>query len=163
MLLTSIALPEWELHALVTGAVIGSEAEANDDIVELLQELRPGLMDPVALRTLCTSVRHLIVDESFQFDLVLPDEDESLVNRISAFGSWCDAFLECFDARNPQLRVELSELNEPLNDLENFAAVDASNVEDENVEVQLMELIEYTRVAVMLINESIEIHLRDAL
>lgn len=161
-LLTSIALPEWELHALVTGAIIGSEAKDDDDIVALLEESRPGLLDLVALKTLCTSVRHSLNDESFEFYMVLPDDDEPLANRVAAFGSWCDTFLESFDARNPKLRVDLHELNEPLNDLENFAAVDADVDEDENVETQLFELIEYTKVAVLLINESIEIHLREA-
>lgn len=155
---TSIALPEWDLHGLVTGAVVGSQPERNSAIVTAIDSMRPGLCDPVSLDSLCTAVRNRLNDDSFEFDLILPDDDESPNARVAAVATWCQSFVEGFDTMNPAARVDLNDLNEPLNDLENIAALDVEFEYDESVDSELLELVEYTKVAVLLINVTILIN-----
>ncbi len=97
-------------------------------------------------------------DPNLAFDLLLPDENESLLLRVSSLQEWCNGFL---------LGVGLSGINDHKNLpedtqelLKDFTEIGTSggfDLEDEAAsEEALAEITEYVRMGVLLINEELQ-------
>lgn len=87
----------------------------------------------------------------FEFQLLLPDDHESLANRAQAFSEWCEGFTQALamvGISHEQLQEEDS--HEALQHLSEFAHLDYQSLQiDEDDEIALMEISEYTRMAVL--------------
>ena len=87
----------------------------------------------------------------FAFELLLPDEHQALVDRAKAFGEWCTGFtqgLTLAGVDTDQFYEE--EAQEALEHIIEFAELDYDSLEvDEEDERSLMEVTEYTRMAVI--------------
>ncbi|MDI9818970.1 YecA family protein [Tatlockia sp. PL877] len=93
----------------------------------------------------------------FTFQLLLPDETESLMIRAQAFGEWCEGFAQGMTMAgigHEQLHEEESQ--EALHHILEFAQLDyeALEVEEED-EKALVEVSEYARMAVLRIYEDL--------
>ncbi|KTD17897.1 UPF0149 family protein [Legionella jordanis] len=87
----------------------------------------------------------------FEFQLLLPDEEEPLIARAQAFSEWCDGFIQGMTLAGigyEQLQEEDSQ--EALQHMLEFAQLDYESLEvDEEDEKALMEVSEYARMAVL--------------
>ncbi|MDD2724615.1 MAG: UPF0149 family protein [Methylovulum sp.] len=113
------------------------QAEASQLLVRLFEE-----------------TRRLLASESFEFDLLLPDDDELLSGRLLALKSWCQGFL--FGIGCGQIRKALGgDAQSILKDVAEFTRLD-TNAEGEEDEAAFAEITEYLRSAVMLLRDELE-------
>lgn len=106
----------------------------NVEIKELLLELFASTLADLA-------------GEGFSLDLILPDEDHELEIRAQGLSQWCQGFAAGFGALPEGLSEELVEM---LEDLEQIGQLDTElDVGDESLESDLVQLIEYVRMAAL--------------
>lgn len=113
-----------------------------------LAEVREGLSD------LATATRNGIRDPDLGFHPLLPDDDRPLAERATALYDWVRGFLFAFGV----LGVAESELSEQtreiLRDFTDLTRMDLDDLDDaEENEEALAEVIEFIRVAAMLIHD----------
>lgn len=142
-----------ELHGLLLGrscAGAGFEAGAwLQDAADLLGgEPQDNLRQ--ALIGLQEMVRGELCGEDVAVVLLLPDDEAPLAERAAALGQWCQGFLGGFGltARDGALSGEAMEV---LQDLSAVAQVQSALEESEDGESDYMEVMEYLRVAPLLL------------
>ena len=90
--------------------------------------------------------------DEFAFAPLLPSDDATLAERAGAFGAWCRGYLSGFGLAGI---ADLDTLGEDargfLADLSRFATLASDGAGDEEDERALAELIEFTRMGVMLL------------
>ncbi len=95
---------------------------------------------------------------NFEFQLLLPDEDDPLALRAQAFSEWCEGFTQGITMAGvgyDQLQEE--EAQEALQHLTEFAELDYQTLHlDEEDEHALMEVSEYARMAVLHIHVDLQ-------
>ncbi|MCQ8103469.1 UPF0149 family protein [Methylomonas sp. SURF-2] len=109
--------------------------------------------DQTVLRELFEGSRNLLDPDNgeFSFDLLLPDEDEPLADRVEALRVWCQGFLfgvgyAHTDADWPGDSAEV------MRDLIELTKID-SDAEGEEDEAALVEIHEYVRAAVLTVRD----------
>ncbi|KTC86858.1 UPF0149 family protein [Legionella brunensis] len=87
----------------------------------------------------------------FEFQLLLPDEQESLVVRAQAFSEWCEGFTQGMTMAGVSYeQLQEEEAQEALQHILEFAQLDYETLEvDEEDEKALVEVSEYARMAVL--------------
>src|SRR3546814_3215300 len=91
-------------------------------------------------------------DQSFEFALLLPDDDAGLAERSGALFEWCRGFLGAFGlaaGKDPPLS---DESREALTDIARLAAASPQDDGDEEDEQALAEIEEFVRVATLLLH-----------
>ena len=142
-----------ELHGLLLGrscAGAGFELEPwLSDAAELLG-IAPEDSLRQALAGLQEMVRGELTGEDIAVVLLLPSDDAPLAERASALGQWCQGFLGGFGliAGDAALSAEAMEV---LQDLSSIAQVQSALDESEDGENDYMEVMEYLRVAPLLL------------
>ncbi|MEJ2761302.1 MAG: UPF0149 family protein [Gammaproteobacteria bacterium] len=100
----------------------------------------------------------LIASPDFDFQLLLPDDAAPLVDRVEALGEWCHGFLNGF-GMSPNNRTAL--INDECEELiEDFSKICRVGVQEggsgEEDEQALVELVEYVRLGVVSLFESLQ-------
>ncbi len=104
------------------------------------------------LEQVCATTVAALDSDELQFTLLLPADSNAVVERAAAFAAWCRGFLSGFGLSGV---TDLAVLGEDargfLNDVARFGAIaiDGRNAEDD--ERALVELVEFTRMGVMII------------
>jgi uncharacterized protein len=95
-------------------------------------------------------------DDSLQFQLLLPDDTAPLKDRAEALGHWCDGFLYGMGLGSLQPDAQLpAQVREALRDLGEIAQVEINPAPEEENEQAYAQLVEYVRVAALLIMEAL--------
>lgn len=142
-----------ELHGLLLGrscAGAGFEAEPwLSDAADLLGNAPEGGLRQ-ALIGLQEMVKGELAGEDVTLVLLLPGDDAPLTERTLALAQWCEGFLVGFGlaAGNRSLSGEAQEV---LEDLAAIAQVQDALQESEDGESDYMEVMEYLRVAPLLL------------
>jgi yecA family protein len=104
-----------------------------------------------ALFEIYTLSKHQITTLDFDFKLLLPDDSEPLADRAQAFSEWCEGFSQALTMAGISYEhLEDEESQEALQHIKEFAQLDYHNLDiDEDDEKALMEVSEYTRMAVL--------------
>ncbi|WP_347986400.1 UPF0149 family protein [Methylomonas sp. AM2-LC] len=143
-----------EAHGIAVGML---SVEARADVGNWLQEILPNDVfsadSETALVELFEATRQaLIADlEAFEFELLLPDDDEPLFEQVEALRLWCQGFL--FGIGYTQSTVDWpGEVGEVMRDIIELTKIDSA-VEDEEDANALMEVCEYCRAAVFTIRD----------
>lgn len=142
-----------ELHGLLLGrSCAGSGFEAGAWLQDATELLGSEPQDNVrqALIGLQEMVKSELTGEDITVVLLLPDDEAPLAQRAAALGQWCQGFLGGFGltARDSALSSEAMEV---LQDLSAIAQVQSSLEESEDGESDYMEVMEYLRVAPLLL------------
>ncbi len=151
-----------EAHGLATGML------CIEDKIDLANWLRELFADDIllveedrgVLEELFEQTRKLLnnEDESFGFDLFLPNEDGLLREQLEAIGQWCEGFL--FGVGFAQSSSDWpGETGEIMKDMVEFTKLD-SDVDDDMLqdeadeyEQSVIEIQEYIRVAIMTVKD----------
>jgi len=98
-----------------------------------------------------------IDDPDMGFALLLPDDERPLADRAAALRDWCEGFLYGFGIAGVSPDHALSaEGREALRDIGELTRLDAEQVaEGESEEGALTEIVEFLRVAALLIREEV--------
>ncbi len=96
-------------------------------------------------------------EEGFAFTLLLPEDTQPLQSRAEAMTEWCQGFLYGLAAGGVEdTEVLPDELREITEDIVEISRASADSDEGEPGEAAYAELIEYLRVGVILVFETLE-------
>jgi len=102
-------------------------------------------------------------NEDIEFDLMLPDDDEPLEDRVEGLGNWCQGFVYGLAVGGIKEGTELPENSQELikDILEisraGYVADDEAELEaTDDDEVAFMEVSEYVRIGILLIYEELQ-------
>ncbi|HIP95430.1 MAG TPA: YecA family protein [Leucothrix sp.] len=97
-------------------------------------------------------------DANLAFELLMPNEEESLLLRVSALQEWCNGFLLGIGLSGISDHKTLPEdTRELLVDFTEIGTSGSFDLEDEEAsEEALAEISEYVRMGVLLINEELQ-------
>ncbi|MES2817454.1 MAG: YecA family protein [Pseudomonadota bacterium] len=142
-----------ELHGLLLGrSCAGAGFEIEPWLLDAGELLGHVPVDGVrqALIGLQAMVKDELSGTDMAMVLLLPSDDAPLAERATALGQWCQGFLGGFGltARETALSGEASEV---LQDLAAIAQVQSALEESEDAEGDYMEVMEYLRVAPLLL------------
>lgn len=142
-----------ELHGLLLGRSCAGAGFTNDawleDAAELLGDSLPDNLRQ-ALIGLQEMVRGELTGVEMAVVLLLPPDESPLLERAAALGEWCQGFLDGFGMiiGDQPLSAEAMEV---LQDLASIAQVQGALQESEDGESDYMEVMEYLRVAPLLL------------
>lgn len=165
-------------QALDAGGSIVNAAEAHGCLVgalcarrvylpaEWMEELLPEAPEQASAAVdLTTGPLHELFEQSravlegpdMEFELLLPDEDAPLAERVEALGAWAQGFLYGFGAAGPFPRGTLpADVAEVLSDFAEVSRAGAVGSESAEVEESaLADLIEFLRVGTQLIYDEL--------
>ncbi|WP_058463251.1 UPF0149 family protein [Legionella adelaidensis] len=150
-----------EVHGVMCGYLCTGASNEGENYIRALVNNTKNSTKKEALMALFSvyaiSYQQLI-NFDFEFELLLPDEGYPLVARAQAFSEWCQGFtqgvaLSGFTAS--QLSEE--EAVEALRHISEFAELDYESLDvSEDDEKALLEVSEYTRLAVLQIFNDIK-------
>jgi len=148
-----------EIHGLVTGLLCTGNPEADpEDVGQLLQppQTLPDLTRKL-LQQLANTSREQLSSLEYNFQPLLPPDENGLPERVIALAQWCDGFTVGFAAGyflpESMLGVEVREI---LTDFSQFAGMGDSvtDLTDQD-EVDYMELVEYVRMAAIMVYQQV--------
>ncbi|WP_172148616.1 MULTISPECIES: YecA/YgfB family protein [Pseudomonas] len=142
-----------ELHGLLLGrSCAGAGFDIDSWLVDAAELLGAAPQDSVrqALIGLQEMVKGELSGDEVTVVLLLPSDEAPLRERAAAIGQWCQGFLGGFGltARDSALSAEAMEV---LQDLSAIAQVQNALEESEDGENDYMEVMEYLRVAPLLL------------
>jgi uncharacterized protein YgfB (UPF0149 family) len=154
-----------QVHGLLCSrlAVTGADG-ASRWFAQVLEDTDPnnalrGECEAV-LDALCSETWRQLVERQSEFTLLLPGDDDSMLERTVAMAQWCEGFLHGLvsEKHSDELKKRLSE--EPLADiikdmLQITRATIGDDGDDEGDESAIIELVEYLRVAAQLAYEEL--------
>ncbi|HAZ7574486.1 UPF0149 family protein [Legionella sp. PATHC032] len=155
-----------ELHGIMCGYLCaGADSQGEAYIRALLnnkkdEQSRNALLSMFSVFSISQQQMN---NFDFEFEMLLPDDNESLVVRAQAFSEWCEGFtqgLTIVGVGMEQFYEEESQ--EALQHLIEFAELDCESLEvGEEDEKALMEVSEYTRMAVLRLHSDLVLHERE--
>jgi uncharacterized protein YgfB (UPF0149 family) len=88
-----------------------------------------------------------------EFELMVPDDESPLPERLEGLAEWCAAFVDAFRSSDAILE---DDAEEALADLEAIADLDAEEAEaDDEAELDFVAVVEHVRVAVLLLRTAV--------
>lgn len=153
-----------EVHGLLCGLLVCNPQTRVEHWVMLIsddEKLWSKL--PTAIQYEFTQIYDTTVkalrDPDYRFELLLPAEEEMIAERAHAIGLWCKGFVEGVEQHGNYLGGLLGkaqeDVEEALNDLQAIAEVDHKVKAQEEQEKALTAVIEYVRIAVLLVQREL--------
>ncbi len=143
-----------QIHGLLCGLIC---ATSGDDALDIWQSVFPGVKKKRnaegVLKALYESTYHQLSEFSFEFTLVLPEDDGDINVRAESLGLWCQGFLTGLEQSDISDRVlENAELKEALDDIIEIAQLNFGDIDsNEEDETAYFELVEYVRLSALMI------------
>lgn len=154
-----VPLDPAEWHGLLCGASAGG-MRSPAAVVELLHTELAAVTAEVALHGALTDIAADAAENLARFDygfqLLLPDDDRPLAERVQALAFWCQGFLAGL-GQGGGARALGADAGAALDDLAAIGHADADLDDTEDDERDYAELVEYVRAAVL----TIDAELRD--
>ncbi|MHB1949981.1 MAG: UPF0149 family protein [Acidiferrobacteraceae bacterium] len=150
------ALGASEVHGLLCGLICARGAADPRDYLSMIMDDPAQLSETLQndLDSLAAGSRHALQGDDFEFDLLLPGDDDPLSERFEAVVSWCQGFTLALLLDDPECAALSADAREAMNDLIEISTSDPVVDEDQGpAERDLSEIIEYVRVAVQLIHD----------
>ncbi len=97
--------------------------------------------------------------ETFDFSLLLPEQESALDDRMLALSDWCSGFSLGLSMGGLQDKMlDNDDVREFIQDVQYIAeaCVKPESDSDENTEQSLVEIVEYLRMGVLLLNEELQ-------
>jgi yecA family protein len=151
----SITAHAAELHGVLTGLVCAGFTFESDDYLAMINDLfnnGEGLPSEVksTVKSMFAQVWHDIIDDSYSFQLMLPDDDDSIVERGHALSVWVQGFNLGFGLQQKDKAVYSEDVKEVLIDFVEIANLSDEMEEDEDTEQAYFEIAEYVRISALL-------------
>ena len=103
-----------------------------------------------ALKQMYSELWSGILDNSYSFNLLLPDDDDSIAERGHALSVWVQGFNLGFGLQQKDSPVVSDEVKEVLTDFGEIANLSDEMEEDEDTEQAYFEIGEYVRISALL-------------
>lgn len=136
-----------EAHGTLTGLLcIDNDTAGGHAVEDVDSEMLDSALDALREMTL-----NGLFDSELSFKPLLPDDEDSLDDRVQALARWCAGFLYGLSVTGQFEPKQLSdESQELVDDLTELSRADLTSEDDEagTAEADYVELVEYVRVAV---------------
>lgn len=146
-----------EIHGLMCGLICAtpSDRKIHWETILLGKKKIPKSLDRV--QYLFDSSYSQLAHFSFEFALLLPTENADINSRTEALGLWCQGFLTSLNKANvPIENREPGDATEAIADLIEISQVSFGDIaETEEDEAAYFELVEYVRLAVVMIYQEL--------
>jgi len=144
-----------ELHGVLTGLICAGFPFEDQSYLAMLNDLfNNGEGFPAKIKS---TVKQMfselwtdILDDAYSFQLLLPDDDDSIAERGNALGSWVQGFNLGFGLQQKDSPVFSEEVKEVLTDFAEIANLSDEMEEDEATEQAYFEINEYVRISALL-------------
>ncbi|MGJ8693415.1 MAG: UPF0149 family protein [Thalassotalea sp.] len=145
-----------EIHGTLTGLICcGLAFESNDYVAILNDCYNNGEPLPKEVKemvkTIYSEIWQAILDDSFGFQLMLPDDDDSIGERSVALSSWVQGFNLGFGLQHKDMPVTSEEVKEVIADFAEIANLSDEVDDEEASEQAYFEIAEYVRISSFLI------------
>jgi uncharacterized protein YgfB (UPF0149 family) len=156
-----------EVHGMITGLICAGSRQVHEDWIEsqfehwpaddlLVQEARE------MLEQLYFATREQIGHEEMPFMPFLPNDSQSLSERVKQLSEWCEGYLYGLGLAGVTQTQLVGDAREALQDLTHFTHIDYAELESgEATEMAYMELQEFLKVVTMLMWETFAENRRD--
>jgi len=150
----SVALTAAEMHGLISGLLCGGNHDGSwltlvHDLTNEGMAFSHTLAD--ALQALRKVTADTLDDDSFEFKMLMPNDDASVFVRADALAGWVNHFLLGLGMMQPKLAKVKGEVGEAIDDLRSIAQLGYEEDEDQEMLAQsLEEVVEYVRVAAII-------------
>ncbi len=151
-----------ELHGLICGMICHGLKKLDQTAIDdmLMLDAHDHDIDPKTtqvLQTLFTATQTKIQSFELDFQLLLPDEEYVLQDRVSEFAKWCDGFLAGIGlARTPCTYRDEHEVADILHKLGQAAKLPLHNMAfTEEDEAIFFEVLEFVRLAVFAVYQEL--------
>ena len=144
-----------EVHGIITGLLAcGVDIEEKDYQGLLCDVLNDGISFEKNLKhwlsELYTQVVESFTNEQLQFEMLLPDEEDSLIDQANALVAWVNGFLLGFGLKQQDYGKISGDVKEVIQDFTEISRLDTHFDETEEDKQALHEVLEYVRVSAML-------------
>lgn len=144
-----------EIHGVLTGLIAaGFEFESTDYIAMLNDMLNNAEGLPTTVKSLVkdiySDIWQKILDDSYSFQLMLPDDDDTIIERGHALGKWVQGFNLGFGLQQTKNAALSEDVKEVLVDFGEIANLSEEMEEDEANEQAYFEIAEYVRISALL-------------
>lgn len=156
-----VATDASENHGVLCGLLCARGPSAEGAWLDLVRtERTTDVTDEAAWEELSRLFRTTLGqlhDEGFTFTLLLPEDNQPLLLRAEAMTEWCQGFLYGLAAGGVEdTEVLPEEVREITEDIVEISGATAEGDDGEPGEAAYAELIEYLRVGVILVFETLE-------
>ena len=106
------------------------------------------------LSQLADQVREEILSDEITFELFLPDDGSSIIERSKALAEWSAGFVSGLGIGGAGDKLKLKdECDEFIKDMVSISRIETSLEEDEDAEGALFEIVEYIRIGVIMLHQ----------
>ena len=143
-----------ELHGSLCGFLSGGESPGRAAwLPRVMAEPDPGqVARDSALDRMFLATEALLESPDFGFEVLLPDESAPIGERGDALLGWCRGFLGGFGLAAGESPPLSEDSADALRDLARMAASELSYEDPEGDEESLAEIVEFVRVAALLLH-----------
>lgn len=146
----SVTFPPSQIHGIICG-IICAEPEAKKLRLEKWVEIK-NRATKKRCQQLYADTYQQLNEFSFEFNLLLPSDEEDINLRTEALGLWCQGFLAGLSQDQTIKEKFNSEVQDAIDDITEIAQVNYGEItENETDETAYFELVEYVRLAVLMI------------
>ncbi|WP_440874317.1 UPF0149 family protein [Thalassotalea sp. PLHSN55] len=151
----NVKLHASELHGVLTGLICGGYTFEGDDYLAMINDLfnnGEGMPNKikVIVKLMFNDVWQNLLDDSYGFQLMLPDDDDSIAERGNALGVWVQGFNLGFGLQQKNNAVLSDDVKEVLTDFGEIANLSEEVEENEETEQAYYEIAEYARISALL-------------
>lgn len=144
-----------EIHGVLTGLISAGFEYENTDYLAMINDMlnnSEGLTSPIKsiVKEIFSDIWKNILDDSYSFQLMLPDDDDSIVERGHALGAWVQGFNLGFGLQQKKNAALSEDVKEVLVDFVEIANLSDEMEEDEDTERSFFEIAEYVRISALL-------------
>lgn len=144
-----------ELHGVLTGLICAGYEFENTDYLTMVNDLFNGgeglpLAVKSTVKQLYSEIWQTLLDDSYGFKLMLADDDDSMVERANAIGSWVQGFNLGFGLQQKDKAIASEDVKEVISDFAEIANLSDEIEEDEATEQAYYEIAEYVKVSALL-------------
>lgn len=153
------------LHGMLVGLMCGdSEIKESAWIKKILEEAGVKKVKEsflVVLHELYLSTEAGLNGSGFEFELIVPTDDENLSFKAAMLGQWVEGFLYGMGLAGQSEQNLKGDVSELLRDFADISHIEVAGLEQlekeelEQAESDLMQLVEFVKVGVMTINEEL--------
>lgn len=145
---------EW--HGFLCGAAAGGALPQADLLTLATEELAADHTDTEGLRSLVESLASSTSEDlnsgQFTLQLLLPDDEWPLSDRVEALAAWCQGYLSGLGQSGMANRDWSEEFKAAIRDISAIGQADTELEEGESEEQDYTELVEYVRIAVLMVH-----------